>query len=71
MRLSPAGVSWRLPTSPHERSDSRSAVLRLVNSNWLRTGLWTARGALVTTMLAVWTETSEKLLDDGCRGCQA
>jgi hypothetical protein len=30
----------------------RSAVLRLVRSNWLRTGLWTARGALVTSMLA-------------------
>jgi hypothetical protein len=31
----------------------RSVVLRLVSSNWLRTGLWTARGALVTTMLTV------------------
>jgi hypothetical protein len=30
----------------------RSVVLRLVKSNWLRTGVWTARGVLVTTMLA-------------------
>lgn len=31
----------------------RSVLLRLVNSNRLRTGLWTARGVLVAAMLAV------------------
>ena len=30
----------------------RSVVAKLVKSNWLRTGLWTARGALVIAMLA-------------------
>jgi len=30
----------------------RSALERLVRSNWLRTGLWTARSGLVVGMLA-------------------
>ncbi len=35
-----------------EAGYDRSVVGRLVRRNWLRTGLWTARGALVTAMLA-------------------
>lgn len=31
----------------------RSVLLRLLNSNWLRTGLWTVRGVLVAAMLAM------------------